>query len=73
MQVEAEVLRLEQLKASKMKELVLKKKTEVEELRRRTHLVTEANSETEFATDAIEAGKNLISVWCQCLMSHKIS
>ncbi|XP_010924160.1 65-kDa microtubule-associated protein 3 [Elaeis guineensis] len=54
--VEAEVLRLEQLKASKMKELVLKKKTEVEELRRRTHLVTEANSETEFATDAIEAG-----------------
>ncbi|KAG1346973.1 ATP synthase subunit beta [Cocos nucifera] len=54
--VEAEVLRLERLKASKMKELVLKKKTEVEELRRRAHLVAEADSETEFAADAIEAG-----------------
>ncbi|XP_010924154.1 65-kDa microtubule-associated protein 3 [Elaeis guineensis] len=54
--VEAEVLRLEQLKASKMKELVLKKKTELEELRRRTHLVAEASSETEFAIEAIEAG-----------------
>lgn len=60
MQVEAEVLRLEQLKASKMIELVLKKKTEAEELRRRAHLVAEADSETEFAIDAIEAGKNLM-------------
>jgi F-type H+-transporting ATPase subunit beta/protein regulator of cytokinesis 1 len=33
MYVEAEVLRLEQLKASKMKELVLKKPTKLEELR----------------------------------------
>ncbi|KAG1368087.1 65-kDa microtubule-associated protein 3 [Cocos nucifera] len=56
MQVEAEVLRLEQLKASKMKELVLKKKTELEELRRRTHLVEEASGETEFAIEVIEAG-----------------
>uniref|UniRef100_A0A0D3GAJ4 ATP synthase subunit beta n=1 Tax=Oryza barthii TaxID=65489 RepID=A0A0D3GAJ4_9ORYZ len=39
--VEAEVLRLEQHKASKMKELVLKKKTELEEHRRRAHLVGE--------------------------------
>ncbi|ONK71255.1 uncharacterized protein A4U43_C04F6540 [Asparagus officinalis] len=37
--VEAEVVKLEKLKAIKMKELVLKKKTELEELRRRTHLV----------------------------------
>ncbi|XP_008787693.2 65-kDa microtubule-associated protein 3-like [Phoenix dactylifera] len=54
--VEAEVLGLQQLKATKMKELVLKKKTELEELHRRTHLVAEADSETEFAIDAIEAG-----------------
>lgn len=72
MQVEAEVLRLEQLKASKMKELVLKKKTELEELRRRTHLVAEACSETEFAIEAIEAGKNLLNVWWQGFkMPHK--
>ncbi|XP_020105633.1 65-kDa microtubule-associated protein 3-like [Ananas comosus] len=54
--VEAEVLRLEQLKASKMKDLVLKKKTELDELRRRTHLVGETNCEAEFAIEAIEAG-----------------
>lgn len=50
------MLRLEQLKASKMKDLVLKKKTELEELRRRTHLVGETNCEAEFAIEAIEAG-----------------
>lgn len=56
-QVEAEVLRLEELKASKMKELVLKKKTELEELRRRTHLVADAYNEIEYAIEAIESGK----------------
>ncbi|CAL9175943.1 65-kDa microtubule-associated protein 3-like isoform X1 [Musa acuminata AAA Group] len=54
--VEAEVLRLEQLKASKLKELVLRKKTELEEIRRRTHLVAEADYEPEFSIDAVEAG-----------------
>jgi hypothetical protein len=42
MHVEAEVLRLEQLKASKMKELVLKKSTKLEELRRQAHHLTVA-------------------------------
>ncbi|CAL9100732.1 unnamed protein product, partial [Musa acuminata var. zebrina] len=54
--VEAEVLRLEQLKVSKMKELVLKKKTELEELRRRAHLVAEAENDAELAISAIESG-----------------
>ncbi|KAM0935476.1 putative microtubule-associated protein, MAP65/Ase1/PRC1 [Dioscorea sansibarensis] len=54
--VEAEVLRLEELKTSKMKELVLKKKTELEELRRRTHLVADAYNEIEYAIEAIESG-----------------
>jgi hypothetical protein len=40
MHVEAEVLRLEQLKASKMKELVLKKSTKLEELHRQAHHLT---------------------------------
>lgn len=55
-QVEAEVSRLEELKASKMKDLVLKKKAELEELRRRTHLLAEANGDIEFAVEAIESG-----------------
>lgn len=54
--VEAEVLRLEQLKASKMKELVLKKQTELEELRRQAHLAGEEHYATQFSIEAIEAG-----------------
>uniref|UniRef100_A0ACD5T7N2 Uncharacterized protein n=1 Tax=Avena sativa TaxID=4498 RepID=A0ACD5T7N2_AVESA len=54
--VEAEVLRLEQLKASKMKELVLKKQTELEELRRQAHLAGEEYYATQFSIEAIEAG-----------------
>uniref|UniRef100_A0A0E0JMK1 Microtubule-associated protein MAP65-1a n=1 Tax=Oryza punctata TaxID=4537 RepID=A0A0E0JMK1_ORYPU len=54
--VESEVLRLEQLKASKMKDLVLKKKAELEEHRRRAHLVGEEGYAAEFSIEAIEAG-----------------
>ncbi|KAG0504042.1 hypothetical protein HPP92_004114 [Vanilla planifolia] len=54
--VESEVVRLEELKASKMKELVLKKKTELEELRHRTHLITKGDDELEIAIDAVETG-----------------
>ncbi|RDX78761.1 65-kDa microtubule-associated protein 3, partial [Mucuna pruriens] len=54
--VEAEVARLEELKSSKMKELVLKKRTELEEICRKTHLVPEIDSAVEYAVDAIESG-----------------
>ncbi|XP_021746682.1 65-kDa microtubule-associated protein 3-like [Chenopodium quinoa] len=54
--VEAEVSRLEQLKSSKMKELVMKKRTELEEICRKTHLVPEADCETEHLMAAIESG-----------------
>ncbi|KAK1262753.1 65-kDa microtubule-associated protein 3 [Acorus gramineus] len=54
--VEAEVSRLEELKASKMKELVLKKKAELEDLRRKTHMVVESDSAMEYAIEAIESG-----------------
>ncbi|PKA62396.1 65-kDa microtubule-associated protein 3 [Apostasia shenzhenica] len=53
--VEAEVLRLEEIKASKMKDLVLKKKAELEELLRKAHLVA-GNTELGVAIEAIEAG-----------------
>lgn len=58
--MESEVLRLEQLKASKMKDLVLKKKTELEEHRRRAHLIGEEGYSAEFSIEAIEAGKDLL-------------
>lgn len=63
MKVEEEVLRLERLKVSKMKELVLKKKTELEELRRQCHLVVEeAENEPEVAISAIESGIHNVPV-----------
>lgn len=54
--VEAEVSRLEQLKASRMKELVLKKQAELEELRRQAHLVGDEHYATQFSIEAIETG-----------------
>lgn len=53
--MESEVLRLEQLKVSKMKDLVLKKKTELEEHRRRAHLISEEGYAAEFSDEVIEA------------------
>ena len=61
MQVEAEVSRLEDLKSSKMKELVLKKRTELEEICRKTHLVPEVDSAVEYAVEAIESGNFILS------------
>ncbi|XP_058086998.1 65-kDa microtubule-associated protein 3-like isoform X2 [Magnolia sinica] len=54
--VETEVSRLEELKASKMKELVLKKRSELEEICRRMHMVAEPESAMEYAIEAIESG-----------------
>ncbi|KAL0400849.1 UNVERIFIED_CONTAM: microtubule-associated protein 3 [Sesamum latifolium] len=54
--VKAEVSRLEELKASKMKELVLKKKTELEDVCRKTHLIPESDSAIDLAVDAVESG-----------------
>ncbi|KAH6770827.1 Microtubule associated protein family protein [Perilla frutescens var. hirtella] len=55
--VAAEVSRLEELKASKMKELVLKKKAELEAISRKTHLIPERDSEMEKGIHAtIESG-----------------
>ncbi|XP_027357305.1 65-kDa microtubule-associated protein 3 [Abrus precatorius] len=54
--VEAEVSRLEELKSSKMKELVLKKRVELEEICQKTHLVPEIDSAVEYAVEAIESG-----------------
>ncbi|XP_073021385.1 65-kDa microtubule-associated protein 3 isoform X1 [Primulina eburnea] len=54
--VKTEVSRLEELKVSKMKELVLKKKAELEDICRKTHLIVESDSTVDIAVDAIESG-----------------
>ncbi|XP_071732195.1 65-kDa microtubule-associated protein 3-like [Rutidosis leptorrhynchoides] len=54
--VEAEVSRLESLKSSKMKELVYKKKLELEDICRKTHLLPESDTSLEIALEAIESG-----------------
>jgi len=56
-QVEAEVSRLEELKSSKMKELVLKKRSELEEICRKMHMIPETDAAVEYAVEAIESGK----------------
>lgn len=60
-QVAAEVTRLEELKASKMKELVLKKKAELEVICRKTHLIPDADSALEIAINAMESGNSLLT------------
>ncbi|OMP00602.1 Microtubule-associated protein, MAP65/Ase1/PRC1 [Corchorus olitorius] len=51
--VEEEVFRLEQLKTSRLKEIVLKKKVELEDMCRRTHMVMEAGG---YSIEAMESG-----------------
>ncbi|CDY16786.1 BnaA09g05960D [Brassica napus] len=56
-EVKAEVCRLEELKWSKMKELVLKKRSELEEICKRTHIVLEEQDiAVENVIKAIESG-----------------
>jgi C4-dicarboxylate-specific signal transduction histidine kinase len=67
MQVEAEVSRLEDLKSSKMKELVWKKRAELEEICRKTHLVQESDAAIE---KAIESGNvQEIDHWMSAVLS----
>ncbi|KAK1392833.1 65-kDa microtubule-associated protein 3 [Heracleum sosnowskyi] len=54
--VAAEVYRLEALKASKMKELVCKKRSELEDICRKTHMILESDSGLEVSIQAIETG-----------------
>ncbi|XP_060203445.1 65-kDa microtubule-associated protein 3 [Lycium barbarum] len=54
--VEGELSRLEELKASKMKELVVKKRSELEEICRRMHMVADSDNAMDVAIEAIESG-----------------
>lgn len=55
-QAEVEVERLDQLKASKMKELVLKKQLELEEIYRRAHMEVDSESAQEKLIALINSG-----------------
>ncbi|KAA8539835.1 hypothetical protein F0562_026527 [Nyssa sinensis] len=54
--VEAEVSQLEELKASKIKEFVLKKRLELEDVCRKTHMIPQSDSAMDIAIEAIESG-----------------
>lgn len=60
-QVEAEVIRLESLKECRMKDLVLKKYDELNEIRRRAHLPMENESNAMTMFDTIDSGNFLIA------------
>lgn len=53
------MFRLEKLKSSKMKELILKKKAELEELCKKAHLVLEKDGATDITIEAIESGNSM--------------
>lgn len=55
--VEVEVKRLKHLKASKMKELVLKKMTELEEIYRSVHMDIDSDHEWRILTELIDSGR----------------
>lgn len=55
--VEIEVKRLTHLKASKMKELVFKKMSELEEIYRSVHMDIDSDSERHFLNDLIDSGR----------------
>ena len=62
MQVEVEVCRLEELKSSKLLELVLKKRAELDEICRKTHLVPELDHEIVNFMEAIDSGSCYLHV-----------
>lgn len=60
MQVEREVRRLEQLKSTKMKELVQRKKLELEEICKSTHLTTKTVFSSGHPIESFDSGKFFI-------------
>uniref|UniRef100_A0A5B7AE16 65-kDa microtubule-associated protein 3-like n=2 Tax=Davidia involucrata TaxID=16924 RepID=A0A5B7AE16_DAVIN len=53
---EAEVLRLQQLKSSRIKEVLLKKRSDLEEICRKAHMVAEALGAMDYSVEATESG-----------------
>ncbi|XP_062090513.1 65-kDa microtubule-associated protein 3-like [Humulus lupulus] len=54
--VETEISRLEQLKSSKLREILKKKRSELDEICKEAHMVAEAHGATEFSFEAVASG-----------------
>ncbi|CAA0387735.1 unnamed protein product [Arabidopsis thaliana] len=54
--VEDEVIRLSKIKITKIKEVILRKKLELEEISRKMHMATEVLKSENFSVEAIESG-----------------
>lgn len=52
--------RLQKLKSSKLKEISQKKKLELEEICKRSHMVTETFSAMEHSIEAVESGNSFL-------------
>ena len=61
LQAEAEVLRLQQMKSSKIKEVLFKKRLQLEEICRGAHMVVEDHNSIDFSIETIESG-NILGV-----------
>jgi len=57
LQLEKEVERLQVLKSTKMKELLRKKKLELEEICRKTHLTTQTVFQSQHSLELLDYGK----------------
>lgn len=55
--------RLEQLKSSKLKEILLKRKLELEEICRQSHMVTETPISAEYSNESMESGNCFLSLF----------
>lgn len=54
-----------------MKELVLKKRSELEEICRKTHLIAEVDTSIEYAIEAIESGTHeTLSLFYSLILWH---
>ncbi|KAL8091866.1 65-kDa microtubule-associated protein 3-like isoform X1 [Apium graveolens] len=53
---EAEVLRLQQIKSCKMKEVICKKRLDLEDRCRKAHMIAEANNAANYSVEAIASG-----------------
>lgn len=66
LQASAEVERLTKLKASRMKELVMKKRSELEEICRMTHIEPDTSTAAEKSSALIDSG----NIFCFREVSH---
>lgn len=53
--------RLQEMKSTKMKEVLLRKRLDLEEICRKAHMIIETQHSVDFSVEAIESGKCFLS------------